>query len=108
MGSLVAQNLDLGVHPFVVHIIGFAFVGEEPCLISPSMGEEEVQNYLGSRPEADRVALVCLPRYFAHLPSALTYTQVQDITEGMTHLHNCGIVHSDLRPVCWLFAYFEL
>ena len=58
--------------------------------------------YVNSKPHANRISLVRIPLTIVCL-SELNHLQLLDVAEGLNYLHNCHMVHGDLKGVSAVF-----
>ena len=63
------------------------------------MENGNILDYLREDREANPVKLVCHPN--STVFPALLLLQLKDCATGLQYLHNMGLVHGDLQPVCF-------
>ncbi|KAG8943988.1 hypothetical protein FRC04_002377 [Tulasnella sp. 424] len=66
-------------HPRILQFMGMYKIAEDIYLVSPFAENGSLPGFLRARPDADRKRLVI------------------EIAEGLTYLHQCGIIHGDLK-----------
>ncbi|CAE7104829.1 unnamed protein product [Rhizoctonia solani] len=66
-------------HPNVLQLLGFAVFRDRIAMVSPWMGQGNLHRYLERTSDANRCSL-CI-----------------QICEGLSHLHDIGIIHGDLK-----------
>ncbi|KIO28626.1 hypothetical protein M407DRAFT_71596, partial [Tulasnella calospora MUT 4182] len=66
-------------HPRILQFLGIYKISEEIYLVSPFAENGSLHGFLNARPEVDRRRLVV------------------EIAEGLAYLHQCGIIHGDLK-----------
>ena len=84
-------------HPNILSTEGVRPDLFEFCMISRWMEHGDIMQYVKKQPEVDRLKLVCSNSLLPD--SALTGTQLIDITRGLDYLHNNKIVHGNLCSV---------
>ena len=84
-----------GRHPNVVPFQGVTIASFQ--LISDWMLNGNIIEYIEKHPGADPLILVCLILPCGAKSSLLH--QLRDITEGLSYLHSCYVVHGDLKGV---------
>ncbi|KAG8968348.1 hypothetical protein FRC05_001572 [Tulasnella sp. 425] len=66
-------------HPRILQFLGIYRIGEDVYLVSPFAENGSLPGFLKARPDVDRKRLVI------------------EIAEGLAYLHQCGIIHGDLK-----------
>ncbi|KIO15790.1 hypothetical protein M407DRAFT_44782, partial [Tulasnella calospora MUT 4182] len=66
-------------HPRILQFLGIQRIGEEIYLVSAFAENGSLPGFLKRRPEVDRGRLVI------------------EVAEGLAYLHQCGIIHGDLK-----------
>ncbi|KAG9087555.1 ATP binding [Ceratobasidium sp. UAMH 11750] len=66
-------------HPNVLKLLGLAVFRDQIGMVSPWMGNGSLPSYLSREPNPDRL-LICA-----------------QISDGLAYLHQCGIVHGDIK-----------
>ena len=90
-------------HPHVVEFLGFATQGGSykklGGLVSQWYENGNVMDYLCKNPEADRLLLVRYLSWCAFI-ALMAPTQLLDVAKGLSYLHECQIIHGNIKPVC--------
>ncbi|KAG8689636.1 hypothetical protein FRC08_010840 [Ceratobasidium sp. 394] len=68
-------------HPNVLKLLGLAVFRDQIGMVAPWMGNGSLPSYLSREPNTDRL-LICV-----------------QISDGLAYLHQCGIVHGDIKGV---------
>lgn len=68
------------------------------------MPNGNVEEYIGSNPEVNRLRLVSRP-YVSPEGLCLFPRRVSDAASGVTYLHKLGIAHGDLKAVRAVILY---
>ncbi|KAG9088031.1 hypothetical protein FS749_002484 [Ceratobasidium sp. UAMH 11750] len=66
-------------HPNVLKLLGLAVFRDQIGMVAPWMGNGSLPGYLSREPNTDRL-LICV-----------------QISDGLAYLHQCGIVHGDIK-----------
>ena len=83
-------------HP---NIVPFKGVTLDPLqIVSEWMPGGDLTDHIGSNPQANRINLVSP---FLSVPGTQPYFSCQliDVAEGLNYLHNCEVIHGDLKGV---------
>ncbi|KAJ8085104.1 serine/threonine protein kinase, AGC [Marasmius tenuissimus] len=85
-------------HPNLLPFIGVntMLFPEGFCLVSPWMANGDIIGFLKRNPGHDRLASVGFEVSMIGLDS-ISLVQVLEISAGMAYLHECGIVHGDIK-----------
>ena len=90
-------------HPNVLPLLGVAITDELPSLVSEWMEESTMSKYLKNHSEsinADRkLVIVCSSYSTIAFHSFMISLKATGIASGLAYLHECGVVHSDLKSV---------
>ncbi|KAG9088029.1 hypothetical protein FS749_002482 [Ceratobasidium sp. UAMH 11750] len=66
-------------HPNVLKLLGLAVFRDQIGMVSPWMGNGSLPSYLSREPNTDRLRICA------------------QISDGLAYLHQCGIVHGDIK-----------
>jgi serine/threonine protein kinase len=101
-------------HPNITPFLGVSFDFDRPglpCLVSPYYRYGSITSYLKDHPHVNKLPLVNHnTRLFKEIPHSCL-PQISQITEALSYLHDCSIIHGDIKGVGalgWIFICFML
>ena len=85
------------IHP---NIVPFTGVTLDPLqIVSEWMSGGDLPIYIKSHPDANRVTLVSPLFGSLQKPATLAFRQLIGIATGVKYLHQCDVIHGDLKGV---------
>ena len=71
-------------------------------MVSQWMENGNINEFVKANPDADRLELVCICNVLiVCLSLMIAWLQLSDVTRGLIYLHGLGIIHGDLKAVCF-------
>ena len=87
-------------HPNVLPLVGVTISEVRLAMISNWMTNGNINDFVTSHPEVDRLSLVCcVSKYFLSSLTVFGILQLVGVTKGLIYIHDRGMVHGDLKGV---------